>query len=227
MKRTILTALFVILLSTSVYFLLSSRQGSGNKTLDKNNSAIFAGKISSVKFENCTVSVISTDGNTYIVGKLSSLGGSENNCIKNPEFSISESRQYLIFEDVSGGIDLALKIFSTETKVVNTLNILGTSSLLKTKFLYNDKLVIYSGYKDAPPEQWVNIYDIPEIYNNYKSNVSKYGYLELNDASVKKLDITPATGSYFELISDKDTLTIYGGTQSSPTIRGSFKISEL
>lgn len=227
MKRTILTVVFVILLSASIYFLLSTKYSDKNVVLNKEDTVTFTGKISSVKFEACNVSVTSTDGNTYIVGKLSSLGGSENNCIKNPEFSISESGQYLIFEDISGGIDLAIKIFSTETKVLDTLDVLGTSSLLAAEFLYNDKLVIYNGYKGIPDEQWVNVYDIPKIYQDYKNNVTEYGYLEFNDSTLKRLEIKPENASYFEITSDREKLTIYGGTPSSPTIRGSFKIEEL
>lgn len=201
-----------------------------SKTNDVIKSEItFEGLIKSARFEKCSIVLTSSNGKDYTIGKI--LGGGEDGtvCLAEPKYEISDSGKFFVFEDLSGGVDLWVRIFSVKTKTIDTLGVWGTSWLLDLEFLPNDKLAILSGYPEIPQEQWLSVINLPALYEKYPDTIDEHGYFKydiLNENS-KDLDIIETQGGYFKLLKDKNNLILYGGTETNPVVRGTFPIDTL
>lgn len=136
----------------------------------------FDGLISEAEMVDCDIFIKSTNGNDYRIFGLESLGGTEKNCIKNPHYAISKSGDFFVFENVSGGVDTVIQIFSTKTKVVNTLFVLGPSVYL-TEIIFLENNVLETRTKNVDSQEEVSSkYDIDKLYSNFPNNVNEYGY---------------------------------------------------
>jgi hypothetical protein len=182
----------------------------------------------SVSFENCDIAITTSTGEKKIAGQLATSGSEQIDCILNPKHQISTSGKYLIFEDVSGGVDLWIRVYSIEAEQINTLGVLGTSSLLDLEFLDNDQVALLAGYPDIPNEQNLVIYDLPKLYKDYPNNLDEYGYFMYNlEASKKTLPIRPLAGNHFDLTKDSERLYLYGGDTNNPVKRNEFLLRDL
>lgn len=179
--------------------------------------------IESVYFKDCTI-FVKTLTKEFPIGKLEDSGGDSPKCIANPKYEISKSGKYLIYEDISGGVDLAIKIYSLDINKTNTFAVWGTSSLLDIEFLKDDRLILWSGYPDIPAEQYAAIYDLKSLYENYNSNVDENGYLKIEDYK-NIIALTPAEGKYFKIDVKGNKAYLYGGTPGNHILRGEFEIN--
>ncbi len=184
-----------------------------------------SGKITSASFENCKVSITDTSGERYFIGRVTGDDIPTKKCTKTPRFAISDSGKYMVFEDVSGGVDLWIRIYSIEKNKINTLAVWGTSSLLDIEFLANDKLMLFSGHAEIPDEQGIGLFDIPAIYTNY-SLISDTDYLE-TDKYESDLDVRDVSGDFFDIVEIGNKVNVFGGTKSRPILRAEFNISDL
>ena len=184
-----------------------------------------SGKITSASFENCKVSITDTSGERYFIGSVASDDIPTKKCTKVPRFAISDSGKYMVFEDVSGGVDLWIRIYSIEKNKINTLAVWGTSSLLDIEFLANDKLMLFSGHAEISDEQGVGLFDIPAIYTNY-SLISDTDSLR-TDKYEGTLDIRDVSGDFFDIVEIGNKVNVFGGTKSRPILRAEFSVSDL
>lgn len=177
--------------------------------------------IKTVAFNKCDIIITDSEGNTSKIGTFNEA------CLRNPSFIISDSRKYMIFQDVSGGVDSEIRIYSIEQNAINTLDIFGTSLILDMEFIVNDKALILNGYPDIPDEQWLISYDIPALYQDYQTNVDKYGNLWAAGKYEKRLPIRPVEGNYFDIVEMGKKVSVFGGEQQKPILRGEFEIKDL
>ncbi|HAI62767.1 MAG: hypothetical protein UU64_C0003G0073 [candidate division WWE3 bacterium GW2011_GWF2_41_45] len=184
-----------------------------------------SGKITSASFEDCKVSITDISGERYFIGKLSTKADSAKTCAKGSRFTISDSGKYLVFEDLSGGVDLWIRIYSIDKNIINTLAVWGTNNLLDIEFLSNDKLMLFSGHSDIPDEQQLKLFDVPGIYANY-SLISDTNRLR-TDKYEGNLDVRNVSGDFFDVVEIGDKVSVFGGTKLRPILRAEFSVSDL
>lgn len=240
MKRLFLLLITLICIGFTVFYLLSTYKKSlipRNEKVSQesktgeviNKKRAFEGLIKKVKFDNCEIEILSSDGKNYVIGEISGGGKDGTVCLTEPKYQISDSGKYLVFEDLSGGVDLWVRVFSVTTKTIDTLAVWGTSWLLDLEFLPNDKLAILSGYPEIPQEQWLSVINLPALYEKYPDTIDDNGYFKydiLNDNS-KELDILETQGDYFMLFREGNSLILHGGNENDPVVRGTFQIDTL
>lgn len=177
--------------------------------------------IKTVAFNECDIIITDSESNSSKVGALN------NPCSDNPKFIISDSRKYLAFEDKTDTNKLEIRIYSIEHGAINSLAVLGTSSVLDMEFISEDKMVILYGNPSSKDEQYISSFNIPALYQNYRNNVDKYGNLWAAGKYEKRLPITPIEGDYFDIVEMGKKVSIFGGEQQRPILRSEFDIKDL
>lgn len=177
--------------------------------------------IRTVAFNKCDITITDSDSNSSKIGALNDP------CSDSPKFIISDSRKYLVFEDKTDGNRLEIWIYSIEQNTINSLAVLGVSSVLDMEFISEDKMVILYGNPNSKDEQYLSSFNIPALYQDYQNNVDKYGNLWAAGKYEKRLPITPVEGKYFDIVEMGKKVSVFGGEQQKPILRGEFDIKDL
>lgn len=226
-KLVIVAVIAAVVLSISPYFpIIKNKLFPENKFPSAKNTIIDK-KINTIKqvmFDGCDIVVRDESGVNHKIGEL---GDGSAKCGMPSKYIVSDSGKYLMFADVMGGVDLWIRIFSTETGVINTFDVWGTSALLDMEFLPNDKVVTLNGYRGTLDEQYLSLYDIPALYQDYENNLIELsGYLRVNKYKTA-LQLKPVKSEHGDIVRIGNTLTVYGGTVEKPVLRAEYSISKL
>jgi hypothetical protein len=222
-KLLVLTLLIVSLILVGCWILYKHP----TKPLLKNSTGM--DKIISAKFVDCEIKINTEEGITKTIGHycMDDVVNYTNGGTTAPRYILSDSGKYLLYTDISGGVDTALRIYSFQRDHISTFVVWGTSSVLDMVFLPTDKVAILFGYPNIPEEQTLGIYDIPAIYGNFSEAVDpENDYLKL-EKYTKTMHIAQVKGDYFDLVISDEKLTLYGGFKTTPVIRGVFDLYSL
>ncbi|GIW69638.1 MAG: hypothetical protein KatS3mg101_0385 [Patescibacteria group bacterium] len=182
--------------------------------------------INNVTFEKCTIIITDNKGNRKKIGEMHTPADKKQTCLTDTKFIVSDSRKYLMFEDVSNGQDLELRIYSIDKNKLDSFYTWKNVRILDMEFLQNDKVLIFIGQPELPDEQQLSLYNIPALYADYENNVDKYGNLWSHKFETK-LPITPSSGNYIDIVEIGKKVSIFGGTINKPVLRAEFNISDL
>src|SRR3989344_5453016 len=127
--------------------------------------------------DKCEVKIV-TNKKTYV--EKTGYSGISISCNNKEErlkgLEISPSKKYAAFQDISGGIDSMVKIFSAEYKRAFQLYVYGTSIIYGVEFLPEDKLLVLNGY---PQEPYLTVYDIEKLFADYPNDIdTTYWYFK-------------------------------------------------
>lgn len=162
---------FVIGTIWPIYNSISSIQNSPNleSTKQLTTNRIHS---SEVTVEGCMVKVNTTKGDIYLNTNYSEFYP-QTKCYQFVLSKVSPSGKYVVFQDISGGIDSMLKVYSIEHNDTIQLDVFGTSNIFDLLFLQDDKLISLYGYRGNYKEQFLKIFDLPGMFTDYPSNVDK------------------------------------------------------
>ncbi len=121
---------------------------------------------------------------------------------------ISPSGKFLAYEDISGGVDSMVWIYSLEVNARLQLDVLGTSTIKDMLFDKNDRLIVLNGYEK---EMSFRVYDIPNLFKGYPDNVDTRYNIFLGSDFIKftKTHILPTGYDFNRLRVDDALLYIY------------------
>jgi hypothetical protein len=125
--------------------------------------------------EDCKITVTSTEKKYEVSTGLA--GGMDFKCTPSLIDKISSTGKFLAYEDMSGGVDSVMALFTIDYGKSVTLGVWGTSSIMDYIFLPDDRLVAINGYPDIFDEQWLTLFDLPKIFENFSSNFNEHLYL--------------------------------------------------
>jgi len=145
----------------------------------------------------------------------------------------SPSGKIVAYEDLAGGIDSWLKIYSAEFNESIGVEILGASSILSMAFLPDDKLAVLHGY-GLTSERWLRIYDLPQLLNQYPDNLSSKkttDIIQFDEIAVSRstsiLDLPKSQESYHYLAVKEDKLQLFGSKGIGTKVLAEFDISQI
>ena len=129
----------------------------------------------------------------------------------------SPSGKFVVFQDISGGADSALKVYPIKYNDLISLDNFGSSTIFDIIFLPNDMLAILNGYQGSFNEQYLRIYDLDGLFYTYPANLDENyrNFTNLNEYT--KIINLPDVGKDYRFLSvTNKTLQIHGtaGTQS-------------
>lgn len=125
-------------------------------------------------------------------------------CISGQKVAVSANNRYLAYEDIVGGIDSIVYIFSIGFDRPLYLNVYGTSSIYDLLFVGTD-LFILNGYPDTQDEHYLSVYDIDGIFNNISENYnSQHQILQVRDYYHSKRNL-PQLGKGLATLSFRTT----------------------
>lgn len=169
----------------------------------------------------CDIFIETKTGFSKKIATLQTTQDSQKKCSQNIKIDISYSGKYLAFEDILGGIDSVLKLYSIDLDQTTILEVLGTSDIFDFVFTVNDKLALVSGYRDKFDEQWLNVYDINSLYSNYSQNLlsSEGLYEDYFDTTnfKEKLELENIGKNYIGLDIEGNTLVVYSENSTTPS----------
>jgi hypothetical protein len=122
--------------------------------------------------------------------------------------TVSPSGNFLAYEDISGGVDSMVWIYSLEEDARLQLDVLGTSAIKDILFDKDDRLIVLNGYDE---EMSFRVYDIPGLFKGYPGNVdTRYNiFLDGDFMKYTKTHILPKGYDFNRLKVDEDLLYIY------------------
>lgn len=182
---------------------------------------------SEVIAENCKIKINTTKGEVFLETGYSEFSP-QAKCYQFLLNKTSPSGKYVVFQDISGGVDSLLKVYSLERNDTVQLAIYGTSNIFDISFLPDDSLVSLFGYKDIYAEQYLGVYDISGLFAAYPSGIDKqYKYFtNLNEYS-KNTTLPDIGKNYFSLSASGGKLKIYGTGGTGTGILKEYSFSEL
>src|SRR3989344_7658429 len=149
---------------------------------------------------DCKVEVVTNKASYFVDTAYLKSGTGLTNCSGYDYAVVSPSGKYVAYQDISGGIDSMVKIYSVERKEAFQLYVYGTSTVYDMLFLPDDSLVVLNGY---PEETYANVYDIALLFSDYPNDLdTQYKYFNDLNNHTKPL-LLPTKGNY-------DTLFIEG-----------------
>lgn len=136
---------------------------------------------------------------------------------------VSPSGKYVVFQDISGGLDSQIRVYSVGNNKDVYLDVLGSSTIKYMDFLPDDRLAVINGYFGYFGKewlgQWLRIYDIPSLFNNYPNSVdSQYNYFKLSDGNPTVVDLPDKGVDYASFSIDGRTIKLFGPGDSSSVI---------
>lgn len=136
---------------------------------------------------------------------------------------ISPSGKYVAFQDISGGLDSQIRIYSLDHNKDISLDVLGSSTIKYVDFLPDDRLAVINGYFGYFGKewlgQWLRIYDTPNLFNKYPDNVDQqYNYFKLSDDSLVVVDLPDKGVDYTSFSVDGKTIKLFGPDNSASAI---------
>lgn len=175
-------------------------------------------KILNLEIVDCTIHLFLTSQKRIKIGEMFNSGMENPKCLKDARHSVSESGNYAAFEDISGGIDSAIRIYSIEQINITTLDVLGTSKIQDLVFLPGDLIAVLLSSPSISDKQWITLYNIPQIYAKYKENLLNNTSLQaekqflIKDEYVRNLDLPDLNQDYSYLKTSTEGLLV--GTES-------------
>ncbi|MBU0650130.1 hypothetical protein KJ605_01970 [Patescibacteria group bacterium] len=121
-------------------------------------------RILNLEFIGRTVYIHFVSGESLQVGTLNGSVTEYPSGLKNIKYSVSPSGRYVAFEDLSGGLDSVIRVYSLDQNGITTLYVDGTSTIMDLVFMPGDVLVVMSGYPSVLNEQWLTAYEVYPIY---------------------------------------------------------------
>ncbi len=156
--------------------------------------------ISAYLDKNCKITVTSSEKDYELVTGLA--GGMNFKCKPLTIGETSPSGKYLAYEDVSGGIDSVMALFSLDYGRSVTLGVWGTSTIMDYTFLPDDKLIAINGYPDIFDEQWLSVFELPKIFSDFSNNFNEeYYYFSPSNPTYKYTIQLPNVGETHRKIS--------------------------
>jgi hypothetical protein len=182
---------------------------------------------SEVTVSDCKIKINTTKGEILLTTEYSQFYP-EKKCYQFLLNKVSPSGKYVAFQDISGGLDSALRIYSLEYNENIQLDVLGTSSIFDISFLPDDKLISLSGYKGIYNEQSLSVYDIPGLFTKYPSNIDKqYKYFTSLNIYNKIIALPNIGKDYSSLAVSGSVLKIYGTGGVNAGILKEYNFDEL
>ncbi len=141
---------------------------------------------------------------------------------------VSPSGKFVVFEDLSGGVDSILRVYWLAGDDTIRLDFFGTSKIFDIRFLPDDKLVVLYGYKGVYNEQYLKIFDLSGLFKNYPDNIHQQ-YKIFTDLSQhsKKIVLPPIGKDYFSLGVIGGKLKIYGTQGINAGALGEYEVGDL
>lgn len=165
---------------------------------------------SEVTVEACKIKVNTTKGEFFLNTNFLEFGP-QTRCYQFLLNRVSPSGKYVVFQDISGGVDSMLRVYSLEHNDTIQLDVFGTSEIFDISFLPNDKLIALYGYRGPDKEQYLKVFDLPGLFIAYPSNIDKQYKYFTNLAQYSKNITLPRIGkNYFSLTTTEGKLKIYG-----------------
>jgi hypothetical protein len=150
--------------------------------------------------DDCKITVASSEKNYEVATGLA--GGMSFKCIPSSIGKISPSGKFLAYEDVSGGIDSVMALFTIEYGRNVTLGVWGTSTIMDYIFLPDDRFITINGYPDIFDEQWLSVFELPKIFSDFSNNFNEeYFYLSPSNPTYKYTIQLPNVGETHRKIS--------------------------
>jgi hypothetical protein len=161
---------------------------------------------------DCNITV-TTDQREIILYTNFDLVSTED-CLVENIGSISDSGKYLAYQDVSQGTSSTLVLYILDYDKKLTLGILETGSVIDQMFLDDDRLVMINGNPDDFDQQWLTLFEVPMIVENYNTNVGlDTDYFEPNNISYHSTVQLPNTGeTHWALDYDGEYIQTFGET---------------
>lgn len=136
---------------------------------------------------------------------------------------VSPSGKYVVFQDISGGLDSQIRVYSLGHNKDIALDVLGSSTIKYMGFLPDDRLAAINGYFGYFGKewlgQWLRIYDIPSLFNSYPDTVdSQYNYFKLSDDNLAVVDLPDKGTDYASFSVDGRTIKLFGPGDSGTVI---------
>lgn len=97
-------------------------------------------------------------------------------CYQFMRSEISPSNKYIVFDDVLGGVDSALRVHSLPNNDTYMLGVYGTGEVFDFVFLDDDRVAVLSGFEGYDNDEFntrsLVIYDLGAIFNDYPESVN-------------------------------------------------------
>ena len=182
---------------------------------------------SEVTVEGCQIKITTTQGETFLDTNFLEFNP-QTKCYQFVMNIVSSSGKYLVFQDISGGVDSMLKVYSIEYNDTVQLDVFGTSNIFDIFFLPDDTLVSLYGYNGLYNEQYLKVFNLPELFATYPSNIEKQYKYFTNLAQYSKIINLPDIGKdYYSLSIAGDKLQILGTAGTSTGIFKEYSFDEL
>lgn len=180
---------------------------------------------SEVTVDKCRLKVVTTKREIFLETNIG-IDLPEIRCYQFLLNKVSSSGEYMAFQDLSGGVDSMIQVFSIKHQDTVLLDVYGTSDIFDIIFLPDDRLAILHGYRGLYDEQYLKIYDIAGLFANYPDNIDqRYNYFT-NIAEYSKSFVLPDVGkNYFSLYLGEEYLEIHG-TPGSEDVLFKFDITD-
>lgn len=186
-------------------------------------------QISSVKIASSEYSLrVTTTSGDHLID-INGLGIKNPPCLQNPKYRISDSKTYMAFQDISGGIDSMIRIYSAQQNEAVQLDVYGTSSIFDFVFLPGDYLAVMSGYPNILEEQYLTIYNIPGLYKNYPAGLHpEYkAFTTALNGNKRSVEIPTLTERVNNFRVTNDRLEILGVPANGPKILARLPLNEI
>lgn len=85
--------------------------------------------------------------------------------------AVSSSGRYLAYQDISGGVDSVVEVYSVDKGKSVRLDVLGTSQIFDMEFGSGERLFVLNGYEGIYDEQYLIAYDVGGLFSEYPENV--------------------------------------------------------
>jgi hypothetical protein len=155
--------------------------------------------------ENCKITVTSSEKDYEVPTGLAD--GINFKCKPSTIGKVSPLGKFLAYEDISGGIDSVMALFTVDYGRSVILGVWGTSTILDYTFLPDDKLIAINGYPDIFNEQWLTLFDLPKIFSDFSNNFNdEYLYLMPSNPTYKSTIQLPNVGETHRKISFSDNM---------------------
>lgn len=182
---------------------------------------------SEVTVEDCKIKLNTTKGDILLTTEYSK-SYPETKCYQFLLNKVSPSGRYAVFQDISGGLDSALRIYSLEYNENIQLNVFGTSKIFDISFLPDDKLISLSGYEGIYNEQSLTVFDLSGLFADYPSNIDEqYKYFTNLNLYEKNITLPDIGKDYSSLAVSDGVLKIYGTGGVNAGILKEYNFNEL
>jgi hypothetical protein len=119
---------------------------------------------SEVTVKDCKIKITTNKREFLVDTEIGNLNPNER-CYQYLLNQVSPSGKYVVFQDLSGGIDSALRVYSLENDSTRWLTVLGTSSIFDFGFQPNtDRIFIFNGYSGLYDEFYLGYEEVAELF---------------------------------------------------------------